>query len=281
MKRASLLVFSLLVVTILFSSYAGGPVLRGAGDRTGRANVNTTCKSCHSGTSYGTVSAAIVVKDGSGIAVTSYTPGAAYTVTITITKTAGTPVGWAFQWVGVKASDNTTNAGTPTATQTSTAVHANGGRQYMEQTARLATNIIIFNWTAPIAGTGSVKMYAVGLAVNGNNNDGGIDTGSASTNVTLTEAVVATDNIAQSISNLKIFPNPVANMLNVQLASEAEGKCTVEIADISGRLVKTQNATLATGANTLQVSVENLISGIYAVRIVRGNETISATMIKQ
>jgi hypothetical protein len=281
MKRTSLLVSFVLLVSVLFSSYAGGPASNGAGDRTGRANASSTCKSCHSGTSYGTVTALIAVTDATNTVVTSYTPGMTYTVTITINKTAGTPAGYGFQWVAVKASDNATSAGTPTATQASTAVHTNGGRQYVEQTARITTNIVTFNWTAPATGTGSVKMYAVGLGVNGNGNDGGTDTGSASSNITLTEMVVATDNIAQSISGLKIFPNPVANMLNLQVAATVEGKCTVEIADISGRIVKSQNAILTAGTTTLQMPVDALITGIYAVRILRGNEIVGATLIKQ
>jgi hypothetical protein len=266
----------------LFMSYQAGSAVGGAGDRTGRVTATTTCKSCHSGTTYGTVTVTQVVKDALGNTVTSYTPGMTYTITLTINKTAGTPVGYAFQWVAVKLSDNATQAGTPTTTQAGTAVHTLSTSKYVEQSARLSTNIINFTWVAPAAGTGSVKTVFVGMSVNGNNNDGGTDTCSPSTTVTLTEDVVGTERIAAPASTVKIMPNPVADALHLNINAVKSGNYTVEIADISGRIVASENADLNDGENTLNLDVNNLTSGVYMVRLLGANKVAaSATMVKK
>jgi Secretion system C-terminal sorting domain len=278
MKKLVLLLSVCALSSTLFMSYQGG-ALTSAGDRTGRTNVNTTCKSCHSGTTYGSVTIVQEVTDSAGAVITSYKPGAAYTVKLTINKTAGTPVGYSFQWVGVKAATTTAQAGTPSTTQTGTAVRTSGTLKYVEQSVRLATNVINFTWVAPAAGTGSVKMFFVGMAVNGNNNDGGTDTCSPSTNATLTEAVVSTERIDAPVSTMKVVPNPVAEALRLQINTIKNGNYTIQVTDLAGKVVATQTATLTDGDNNVSLEVANLAAGMYAVRLLGANSIEATTMM--
>jgi Secretion system C-terminal sorting domain len=276
MKKLVLLFSVCALSSTLFMSYQAG-ALASAGDRTGR--VTSTCKQCHGGTNYGNVTIVQEVTDGTGAVVTSYVPGASYNVKLTINKTAGTPVGYAFQWVGVKAATTTVQAGTPSTTQTGTAVRTSGTLKYVEQSVRLATNVINFTWVAPAAGTGSVKMFFVGLAANGNNNDGSTDTTSPSANATLTEDVVGTERIDAPVSTMKVVPNPVAEALRLQINTIKNGNYTIQVTDLAGKVVATQSATLTDGDNNVSLDVANLAAGMYAVRLLGANSVEATTMM--
>jgi Secretion system C-terminal sorting domain/Reeler domain len=282
MKKLVLLSSISALALTVFMSNQGGAAANSPGDRTGRAVATTTCRSCHTGSTYGNVTVTQEVKNANGDVVTSYTGGATYTVTLTINKTAGTPVGYSFQWVAVKAADNATQAGNPTTTQAGTVVHTLSTRKYVEQSARLATNIITFTWVAPAAGSGSVKTVFVGMPVNGNNNDGGTDTCSPSTSVTLTEDVVGTERIDAPVSSVKVVPNPVADVLRLQINAVKNTNYTVQVADLNGRIVATENATLTTGDNTVSMDASQLSAGVYIVRLLGANAVeATATMVKK
>jgi cytochrome c5 len=144
MKKILLSLILCAVGSAVFMSNQSGAAASGPGDRTGRVTPTNTCRGCHSGSTYGNVTVTQVVKDLMNNVVTAYTPGMIYTVTLTINSTAGTPAGYAFQWASVKLADNMTQAGTPTTAQANTSVNTLSGRKYVEQSARLATNIITF-----------------------------------------------------------------------------------------------------------------------------------------
>ena len=282
MKKLLLLsTVSALALTV-FMSNEGGAAINGPGDRTGRLVATNTCRGCHTGATYGSVTVTQVVKNANGVPVTSYTGGATYTITLTINKTAGTPAGYGFQWASVKVADNATQAGTPTTTQANTAVHTLSTRKYVEQAGAIATNVITFTWVAPAAGTGSVKTVFVGMAINGDGNSGGTDTVSPSTTVTLTEDVVSTERSAAPISSVKVVPNPVADVLRLQISTEKAANYTVQIADLNGRIVATENTTLTTGDNTLTLDASQLTTGVYMVRLLGANAVeATATMVKK
>ena len=277
----------LFIITILsgmaaltFMSNQGGAATGSPGDRTGRTNASLTCRGCHTGATYGNVVIAQEVKDAGGSIVTSYIPGMTYTITLTIAHTSGSPAGFAFQWASVK-TDNVTQAGTPTTTQAGTAVHTLNARKYVEQSTRLSTNTVTFEWVAPPAGTGNVKTVFVGMAVNGNNNDGANDTCSPSANVVLSE-VVSTDRIETATASLKIVPNPVTDLLRLKVNAIEGGDYTVEVADLNGRIIATERANFNSGDNALNIDVNHCAAGIYAVRLVNAEGVqATATMVKK
>jgi hypothetical protein len=278
-KSFFILLFASLSATI-FMSNEGGAAVNFPGDRTGRVTVTNTCRGCHSGSAYGNVTVAQIVKDAGGNTVTSYIGGMTYTITLTINTTQGTPAAYGFQWASVQQADNATQAGTPTTAQARTAVHALSGRNYVEQAGALSTNIVTFTWVAPAAGTGAVKTVFVGMAINGDGNSGGTDTVSPSTSVTLSETV-ATDRLDAPTSSIKIQPNPVSDVLHLQCNTPKSGNYIVEISDVNGRIVAAENALLD-GNTNLHIDINTLLSGIYIVRLLNANSAVaSATMIKK
>jgi hypothetical protein len=279
-KSVFIVLFSALGATI-FMSNEGGAAANFPGDRTGRVTATNTCRGCHTGAAYGSVTVTQAMTDAGGNPVTAYIGGMTYTITLTINKTQGTPAGYGFQWVSVKQSDNATQAGIPTTTQTRTAVHTLSGRSYVEQTAALSTNVVTFTWVAPAAGAGAIKIVFVGMAIDGSGTSGNTDTVSPSTTVVLAETV-ATERITTPTSSLKILPNPVIDILHTQINTLKSGNYTLQVMDLSGRILTTQDATLVSGDNILSLDVRNLAAGLYAIRLLGANSVeATATMVKR
>lgn len=76
------------------------------------------------------------------------------------------------------------------------------------------------------------------------------------------------------IANIKIHPNPVKNMLTVDLKSNIS--TSIEIYNILGKRVLKN-----TISKTSNLNVQNLKSGIYIVKITQGNSTVTKKLVKQ
>ncbi len=70
------------------------------------------------------------------------------------------------------------------------------------------------------------------------------------------------------LGDVKIFPNPVKNMLVVD-GLPGTGKTSIKIVDTQGRVVKTLDVS---EQNAIRISTRELTSGIYLLKIIRGTE---------
>jgi hypothetical protein len=89
------------------------------------------------------------------------------------------------------------------------------------------------------------------------------------------------DNKALDVSvQIKLSPNPVQNVLNVQLISELkfESFCTVCVYDNFGRLV--QKSETAILGNSLQVDISNYAAGLYSIVLIKHNKILTSKFIK-
>lgn len=146
--------------------------------------------------------------DSAGVAVTSYVPGMAYTVKLSGTSSTARPY-FGFELSLVKA----TGAGSTSAVQAGTwGTMPSGAKSVtsstkimVEQNTRIAASngmyTISIPWTAPAAGTGSVKIYGLINGVDGTGGTGG-DGAQAATNngLTITEAAAGTLTASASIA---------------------------------------------------------------------------------
>ncbi len=73
-------------------------------------------------------------------------------------------------------------------------------------------------------------------------------------------------NITSQISG-QLYPNPVIDELNIELYSEKSDNVTIQIYNYSGQVVYTENISLYDGANQFRISAENIVSGMYFVKI--------------
>ena len=181
------------VAVLAFAAFAtmsnsGGTIAGGHGGRTGASFDTSNCSSCHSG---GTSVPSVTVQLLSGTTpVTTYIPGASYTVKIKVAAAGISSLGYhyGFQAVCVQSStnNNINDWGTlPAIAQNETW----NGRNYIEQNATVtsvAYPTISIPWTAPASGTGDVIFYAAGCVVNNDHLPTG-DQGATGT-LTITES---------------------------------------------------------------------------------------------
>ena len=85
-----------------------------------------------------------------------------------------------------------------------------------------------------------------------------------------TPAIVAHFDFPTNIANnesdkvLIPYPNPTANLLSIPIRKKVVGKVTVEMFDLSGKLVLTENSLL-NGA-PLKINVSAITNGSYLIR---------------
>ena len=78
------------------------------------------------------------------------------------------------------------------------------------------------------------------------------------------------------LSNLSIFPNPAATQINISLAENENQTITLEIIDLSGKIIHTQTDT---NNNIVWNIPQETVSGIYFCRISNGEEQIVEKII--
>lgn len=88
--------------------------------------------------------------------------------------------------------------------------------------------------------------------------------------------IEATSNAANG--NLYLYPNPVVDVLNIQLSAVESQTTTVELLSIDGKLL---NKTRITNTSKYQVNVSYLRQGIYLCRLNNGTSIETKKFFKQ
>lgn len=183
--------FTLACFYILLISHSNGMATGHNDDRTGAPNAGL-CSNCHSGGSYGTPQVSIqVFTQNTTTPVTAYVAGTVYDMRVSVTPAQGSPGGYGFQMTALKTTGNTPLAGysglASNVKQKTITVGTYSGRTYVEHNNVSTSGIFNFKWTAPVQGTGSVRFYASGNAVN--NTGGSSGDNPSNSNFLLPEAV--------------------------------------------------------------------------------------------
>jgi len=79
-------------------------------------------------------------------------------------------------------------------------------------------------------------------------------------------------------SQLKIFPNPVSDYLSIEYWSLHEGKITIELLDLSGKVVRSVFEGTHQG-NTIYTWIKDLPNGTYLCRIASKSKCITKPFI--
>jgi len=78
-------------------------------------------------------------------------------------------------------------------------------------------------------------------------------------------------------SEIKIYPIPARNFLNIETSPVSQNISTVSIISLTGQLIKTETFF----ENTHSINIEELKNGMYLVKVVQGNSSVSRMISKQ
>lgn len=265
MKRAFTLSLSIIAISgiILLQSYSSGPAANNTRATGAPGDGVNTCVTCHnSGGPFGTINIDVEVEDGQGNPVTEYIPDATYKMTVTVNNSSGDPHGYGFQMVCLKTDGNVNVPGWSNPSDNAQ-LESSGGRNYVEHHEISETNVFTVDWTAPDAGTGTVKFYVGGNAVNGNGQNTGDRAALASlemdemeTDTTdTTTGVIMLNTVAKQWS---IYPNPAANVVHI---SGVSTNTVARVYNMHGEEI------LTGGFNVRSLKIEDLPRGYYFIRI--------------
>lgn len=263
----ALILFSTFIV--LLSNSTGVP--QAVSKAPGESNHNS-CATCHSPGSNYNPEINFALLDTNSNLVTRYTPGQTYTARVTVSG-SNSPRGFGFQ---MTCLDSLTNADQGIWTNFGDRVRQinlspmGTPRRYVTQSNTSTTGIFTMSWTAPNEDKGPVKFYYTGLAVNLNRTTTGDDNVFASSTFLPTTTSSTSSN---AFSQVKIYPNPAQNYIEVQ----GHAKATVL------RLVPLSGASFNYSIeNTTLVDISELNTGFYQVQLIDTNNKVihSQSLVK-
>ena len=83
------------------------------------------------------------------------------------------------------------------------------------------------------------------------------------------------------ISTMNIVPNPASGPANIVVGITDEATVSIVAYDITGQLVATiYNGPLATGDHSIAFNTDNIVSGVYLVKISDGKSSLLKRFVK-
>lgn len=250
---------------------AGSP-----GGRTG-APGDGVCTQCHSGTVQSGSGFNNVTLTLAGTPVTDYEPGTTYQVQVSM-ATNNPKNGFEI----VALNPNNTAAGTwaiTDATHTKT-ITSGGKSRVTHKLAGTSLNSWTFNWTSPATNVGTITFYLATNQTNSSSSDDG-DVIRTSQHTFGSQAGVEE---ASAKLETQIGYQASTNSLNIHLNSKVDGSVFVNLVDLNGKSVFTENlGNVSAGESALSVRLDNeLNSGIYMVNVsVDNNMTMKRVFISK
>ena len=251
---------------------ANGP----AGGKTG-APGEQNCTSCHSGaTQNGSTENQLIINNDIGFGITQYTPGATYTVNLSM---ASNPAKKGFQVTALNgANEMAGNFVAGANTQIKTATISGGQRKYATHKSSSNTSATqVWNWTweAPATEQGAITFYVATNKANNNNNDNG-DVIYLSQHVFLNDDASIDEPVKEN--NFTAGYSPEKDAILVSFSSLSIVPTSLNLVDLQGKSVyaKKLGATQA-GKNQEWISLpQHLPNGMYVVHFFVGNNAYSA-----
>ncbi len=139
---------------------------------------------------------------------------------------------------------------------------------------------VSFTWVAPAAGTGTVTMYCTLNAVDGTS---GANAADVSNNVSKTLTEQTSSSVDEITSNIEIsaYPNPVMNSLQVKMGNATTGTYTLNVFDMSGRKVMSQNVEVTNSNFETAMNTSTWATGMYGLQIIKDGVQRMIPIVKQ
>lgn len=275
--------FGLLLTICLFQSNSSGRAnAAGSGNTGAPGDASSTCITCHGTSASIQVDLSIEATNADGVGVTQYEPEATYTFKVTLDPQMGNPSAYGFQMLSLNApldmNGDAINSWVNASSNANIVEISSTNRTYVEHANPSATNEFTVDWVAPSQGSGVVTFYACGNGVNFNGSTSG-DNADCATFV-FEEAVVSSTQELASAFDLSVAPNPARDFIQLTSNISNSGIYQVEIYSLSGQLMRRQSNEFPTGEQTTRLPIENLVGGIYIIRVSNGKETANLKFVK-
>ncbi|NRB47118.1 MAG: T9SS type A sorting domain-containing protein [Saprospiraceae bacterium] len=273
--------FGLLLSFCLFqSSSSGRATAAGSGNTGAPGDSNSTCISCHGNNADIQVDLNIEATNADGLAVTQYEPETTYTLKVSLDPQMGSPAAYGFQMLSLNApldmNGDAINSWVNASSNANIVELSN--RTYVEHTSPSSSNEFTVDWVAPSAGAGVVTFYACGNGVNLNGSTSG-DNADCATFV-FEEAVVSSTQELANTFDLSVAPNPARDFIQLSSNMPSTNNYQMEIYSLSGQLLRRQSREFVAGEQTTRLPIENLIGGIYIIRISSGQKSANLKFVK-
>ena len=198
---------------------------------------------------------------------TQYTPGQVYTVSIS--HNGGSTIR---QFNGsVRVGTGSQNAGTISASTNTVTYNTSGESNGIHLSTNSLDNAA-FQWTAPTAGMGDVKLYFAGHQ----GSTSGANTDLVLTATEMASAIDDEPSLPVKIAVLNNYPNPFNPQTNIRFEILNSGHVSLDIFDIQGKKVASLfDGPSEAGQHDIVWNASPYPSGIYLCRLVTDNRTIS------
>jgi len=244
MKKIRILLFASIVFGILALSLKGIAESDGTcdsplvGGHTG-APGEPSCTGCHGGVA-NTGRGKLWFQFDLANSTLTYIPGQIYTCRVKIKQNKINKYG--FVALALRNSDNTTIGKFGLINMSTTRLYMDGNRNYVSHTPCGAdfsvndTGMWTFTWQAPQTNVGPIKLYVSALAANHDHALTGDST--YTTSLLLNPASSSINETEGGAFFLKIYPNPVSDMLNVSFTKAPDKSAVMRIIDIQGNVLQ-------------------------------------------
>ena len=91
--------------------------------------------------------------------------------------------------------------------------------------------------------------------------------------------VLSTNSITENVLN--IWPNPAKESLNFKFASTSDASCLVQLVDLQGRTVYTENMLGGTAVIKGQLNTSNYAKGVYFLTLKQGSKNTFKKVVIQ
>lgn len=281
-KRILLFTGSIVLLSATLMSYNSGPGLLGQ-NRTGSAGGSTTCSDvgCHAGGSY-TNTASLTLFDSTGVTIkTTWQPNHTYKAVLG-GVTSAPKIG--FQ-VTSAYFNGSTNLPIGTFSNLSSGLHLAtvGGFSIVEQSSAISVTggyTKNFDWKAPNVTTmDTISFYVTVNCVNGTGNESGDNSTNqvfkVGRNTTSVPEISGSGNV-----KIVAYPNPLTSVLNISLENVASGAYTINVFDIRGKVIATQNATVSK-FHMATFNTSDWAAGMYHVQLSNGENVKTISVVKK
>ncbi|HPI54624.1 MAG TPA: T9SS type A sorting domain-containing protein, partial [Chitinophagaceae bacterium] len=86
---------------------------------------------------------------------------------------------------------------------------------------------------------------------------------------------------SNSGSGVSIYPNPVKDVLHIELYASQSQKNTIKLIDMSGRLVKQLQVSSVSGVNNLELNLTDVASGVYTIEVYANDYMMQVSRIRK